>query len=73
MEIGTPLGTGRILTCISHQFGVTAEGRGFNPAEKRHFDSIPSHALDRSWRRTVQRVKVQEGRWRLVTAGLKPG
>jgi len=26
------------LTCISHQFGVTAEGRGFNPAEKRHSD-----------------------------------
>ena len=45
--------------------------RGFNPAEKRHFDSIPSHALDSSWRRTVQRVRVQEGRRQLITAGLK--
>ena len=60
------------LACISHQFGVTAEGRGFNPSEKRHFDSIPSHALGSSSRRTAERVKIQEGRRRLVTAGLKP-
>ena len=69
LQVVSPLNE---LACISHQFGVTAEGRGFNPAEKRHFDSIPSHALGSSSRRTAERVKVQEGRRRLITAGLKP-
>ena len=32
-------------SCISHKFGVTAEGRGFNPAEEQHIDSILFHAL----------------------------